>query len=223
MKHLLFLSFFNQFACLDILKPEEEEDEEDEDFKEGDQVGDCYDGEDNDEDGVTDCEDPGCFDKPACNDTGWTQPDTGDTQDTDEGEQELYSLSLDWEFDGIQLGIAIEYNPPSADYYWGIAETDGDCLTSQWGCWTGEDCFMGFEGEISYRYCHPISENGAWLLYGGDFLDLAEGSETIFSSPDFERLTTHIIDDRGSTDGPCWVFGADPEYYDGYEKDCTEM
>ena len=72
MKHLLFLSFLTQFACLDMLKPEEEEDKDNSDPKEGSQLGDCYDDEDNDEDGVIDCEDPGCFDKPACNE------DTGD-------------------------------------------------------------------------------------------------------------------------------------------------
>ena len=72
MKHLLFLSFLLNTACVDILKsmledPEEEEDEdEDDERREGTRQGDCTDGEDNDDDGDIDCNDSGCYDKPAC-------------------------------------------------------------------------------------------------------------------------------------------------------------
>lgn len=79
MRHLLFLSFLLNTSCLDSEKSDtEEEENEDTELREGQTLGDCTDGIDNDEDGVTDCEDPVCFDKPACqNDTA--AMDTADT------------------------------------------------------------------------------------------------------------------------------------------------
>ena len=219
MKYLFFFSFLSQFACLDMLKPEEEEEEEeeDEDFKEGDQVGDCYDGEDNDEDGEIDCEDPGCFDKPACN------PDTG--VDTEDPEPTLSYLSLDWEGYSVTLSIGIENGLDGADYHWGIAETSGSCLDYEGGCWTGEDCFMGYDlnDGTNLRYCHPISDTGATLAYEGSVSNLDEGQETVFPDNSYLEFTTHLIDDWSSAEAPCWVFGDDTSYYDGYEKSCTEM
>ena len=101
MRALLFCSFLltGCSALLEKLAPEEEEEEEEEadERSEGERMGDCYDGEDNDGDGYIDCDDQGCDDKPACNDTGWTQPDSGedtwdtggdDTEDTEDDDTE---------------------------------------------------------------------------------------------------------------------------------------
>ena len=219
MKRLLFLSFLLTTACLDFLKTEpEEEDEEDEDPEEGDQIGDCYDGEDNDEDGDIDCDDSGCSTKPACLDTGF---DT-DTEDTDvEGSPTLMEHDVAWGSSSVLLSMYIE-NSPSDDYYWGIAETHEDCAQEGW-CWTGEDCFMGYtlEDGTLLSYCHPISEYGGELYYGGDPMNLSEGDTTVFPN-DYASLTTHLID-HASSNGPCWVFGADTSYYNSYSKSCTEM
>ena len=94
--HFLLFSFLftGCSTFLDKLAPEEEEeDDDDKERVEGDRQGDCYDGEDNDDDGYIDCEDQGCDDKPACSDTGWTQPDTGDDtdpNDTDTNETDTH-------------------------------------------------------------------------------------------------------------------------------------
>ena len=69
-------------GCIDqLLKgsediEEEEAEDEDEERTEGALQGDCFDGEDNDEDGDVDCEDSGCFDKPVCQDTTDTGGDS---------------------------------------------------------------------------------------------------------------------------------------------------
>lgn len=79
MRYLLFTSSFLFVSCLDFLKTNEvDDDEENEDYSEGESQGDCFDGEDNDDDGDIDCYDDGCTDKPACLDS-----DTGGNGDTD--------------------------------------------------------------------------------------------------------------------------------------------
>ena len=71
-------------------------------------------------------------------------------------------------------------------------------------------------------YCHPISQNGATLACGADASFIEEGTETAFP-PGFDSMVTYILDDRSSASAPCWVWGTDPSYYNGYEKACIEM
>ena len=118
MKKLLPLSFLLQFGCLDqLLKTaeddeEKEEKEENNERREGEQVGDCTDGLDNDEDGDIDCDDSGCSNKPACEDQletdTATEPDDpeDDPEDTAEDTAEdqiepLIPLAIGFEFSGI--------------------------------------------------------------------------------------------------------------------------
>ena len=86
-------------GCIDeLLKgsediEEEEEEDEDEERTEGDRQGDCFDGEDNDEDGDIDCEDSGCFDKPACQ--GATDTGGDSANDSVNGSWSLSSSEAD--------------------------------------------------------------------------------------------------------------------------------
>ena len=87
MLKLCFITTLFTISCIGWFKTEPEEDEEDEQYRlffEGDQYGDCFDEEDNDEDGLIDCEDPGCTDKPICQDDVDTNnpEDTADTGET---------------------------------------------------------------------------------------------------------------------------------------------
>lgn len=119
-------------GCLDMLKSEEsdeEEDEQDESAEEGDRQGDCLDGVDNDDDGDIDCEDQGCYDKPACEDVIDTGEDIGDT-DTD--------VDVDTGADTDQAGSE---NPNAGECSDGIDnDNDGatDCDDSD--CSSAEEC-----------------------------------------------------------------------------------
>ena len=170
-----------------------------------------------------------CVDTGKTGDSGDTATDTEETDteetDTEEtGTEETGSvvpaveLGTAWGDDSVTLTIT--NGAEDASYFWGIAETTGDCLDSEWGCWTGEDCFQGFE---AYTYCHPVDATGGSLSYGATPDAVTEGTDTVFGSADFDTITTHIVDDQSSAEGPCWVWGADTTYYSGYEKTCTEM
>ena len=150
--------------------------------------------------------------------------DTTDTTDTEDTEVPAPTAnpSVTWGDSSVSLTLTVENGLDGASYVWGIAETSSDCGDN---CWTGEDCFEGFELESGdvLNYCHPISATGGELFYGGEAASLGEGSETVFQNADLSEATTHIIDDRGSDEGPCWVWGQDVSYYSGYAKSCTEM
>ena len=71
IKKLLLLSLLiGPIACSDKeSSPDNIDGVNNEETAEGSQQGDCVDGQDNDNDGYIDCEDDGCADKPACEDT----------------------------------------------------------------------------------------------------------------------------------------------------------
>ena len=158
----------------------------------------------------------------ACIDEG--KETGGEETGTEEVADPTASISVDWGADSVTLTLAVENGLEGASYFWGIAETSGSCLDSEWGCWTGEDCFRGFDTESgNLTYCHPVDATGGNLSYGATPDGVAEGMDTVFGSADFSSVTTHIVDDQGSAEGPCWVWGADATYYSGYGKTCTEM
>ena len=98
--------------------------------------------------------------------------------------------------------------------FFGMAETN-NCTD----CWTGEDCLNGYDaGGTLLAYCHPMTGASLSLAYGGDFAALAEGSETVFTDNSKEPNATYYVE---TTDGACYVFGADPSYYSGVG--CTEL
>jgi hypothetical protein len=77
--HFLIIGFM--FSCLEKPSYDDDDDDDDEDEEsdhEGDNAGECGDGQDNDGDGFVDCDDWDCLDKPAC-----TESDTGPDSDTD--------------------------------------------------------------------------------------------------------------------------------------------
>jgi len=81
IKPHFILSSLLLISCLDFLNKEEPEEEEENDAErsEGETQGDCTDGEDNDNDGYVDCDDQGCWERPACSEI--TTPDTGSGPD----------------------------------------------------------------------------------------------------------------------------------------------
>ena len=134
------------------------------------------------------------------------------------------SMSVAWGDSSVSLSI--ENGETGASYNWGIAENSGACLTADYGCWTGEDCHMGFDltsgGNLSY--CHPVSATGGTLSYGAGTDAVAEGSTTVFGNSDFSTVTTYVLDNAASPEGgTCYTWGADTSYYNGFYKSCEEM
>ena len=150
-------------------------------------------------------------------DTG-TSTDTSDTSEVVETVDPTFSAS--WGDSSVSLTVTD--GAEGATYVLGITENGGDCGTE---CWTGEDCFMGFDlnDGSNLTFCHPVGAMGVELAYGATGADTVEGSTTTFGNADFSTVVTYIVDDRSSADAPCWTWGADTNYYNGYEKACTAM
>ena len=75
MKYIFCASIVVHVGCMG---------EKEEERKEGEQQGDCRDDEDNDNDGRVDCEDAGCSDKSACQETQDDDDLTTDTSSPDD-------------------------------------------------------------------------------------------------------------------------------------------
>ena len=214
MKKRFLLSFLLPLACLD----EEKEMNDTGELEENTAIEDCSDEIDNDEDGDIDCDDSDCIEDSSC-----AEDDTA--EETGEPNQEP-PISVVWGEASISLSfdlVALQSEQSErAEYFWGIAETS-DCED----CWTGEDCFNGYEinQDSTLSYCHPVSESGGELRYGGDAPNLTEGTDTVFNNQvkDFSATTTHILIERGSEGDICWVWGDDTSYYSEYERGCTDM
>jgi hypothetical protein len=161
----------------------------------------------------------------SCIPIGDYDKETGETFDTEEQEEEVLPIEISVSWGDSSITLDLVNGDQGASYYWGLAENNGTCLTEGW-CWTGEDCFMGYdltEGG-NYTYCHPVNTNGGMLFYGASPDAVEAGSTTVFSSTSFSVDVTHILDNQASLeDESCWVWGADTNYYNGYEKDCQVM
>ena len=125
-----------------------------------------------------------------------------------------------------EIKINVINGDENASYTLGITENFGDCLVSEWGCWTGEDCHHGFtlseNGTLSY--CHPIDTSSATLTYGALPEEVIEGSTTVFGDSSFEELITYVLDQSSSIeDETCWIWGADTSYYTDFYNSCLEM
>lgn len=119
--------------------------------------------------------------------------------------------SVTWGSSSLQLDI----EGGAGAYVFGIAETHSGCADY---CWTGEDCVYGHP-DSGLEYCHPMGATGGELYYGGYPTELAEGEETVFPDSSYEDLTTYYLMSLQSEE--CWVWGAEPGYYDGLG--CTEI
>lgn len=75
MKNIILCSLMLNIGCSEVEKETEAAQNDNKSYFEGDSTGDCTDGEDNDEDGLIDCDDPGCDDREACAE----ETDTADT------------------------------------------------------------------------------------------------------------------------------------------------
>jgi hypothetical protein len=60
-------------------------------------------------------------------------------------------------------------------------------------------------------YCHDAGSTGTVLSYGGDPVELREGT-TVFPDRSYADLTTHFFE---ASTGECYVMGPDPDYYSG--------
>jgi len=146
-----------------------------------------------------------------------------DVQYEDNFEEEVV-VTVNWNNSGVVLEV--ENSDPNGRYSFGLAENSGSCLDSEWGCWTGEDCYMGFDltsgGNLTY--CHPVYEGVNNIYYGATPDAVQEGHSTVFGNSTFRSVVTYVLDNHASLeDESCWVWGADTSYYNGFYKDCFEM
>lgn len=112
------------------------------------------------------------------------------------------AVSVNWGSSGIDVDIS-----GGSSGWFGMAETY-DCDD----CWTGEDCVYGYSySGGSLNYCHSVGGSGTSLTYGGDAGNLMSGT-TVFPDASFESYVTYYLE---QDDGSCYVWGADPSYYDG--------
>jgi hypothetical protein len=169
---------------------------------EGDDPGECDDGIDNDQDGYLDQSDAGCL----------------------EEEMEIIpEVIVVWDVSSLRIDLS--KSDSTANYNIGIVENAGDCLDES-NCWTGEDCFQGFQQEDNtLLYCHPFYAGTTLdIEYGALPGEVNEGETTVFSDRSFRTVVTFILNDqRSGQDGSCWVWGADTSYYENYPKVCLEM
>jgi hypothetical protein len=147
-------------------------------------------------------------------DSGWYDT-TSTWYGTDTGYySEIPEVGVEWTSSGVELYV---YGGAGA-YWFGMAQTDG-CED----CWTGEDCVYGYEADgASLLYCHDAGDWGTSLTYGGDRTALAAGT-TAFVDGTVAAGVTYFLESDVSFggDGSCYVWGADPSYYDGLG--CTQF
>jgi hypothetical protein len=153
---------------------------------------------DKDDDGASDSE------------TTWGDEavDSGDAV-VDETEGPV-SVTVAWGTDGVSLEVR-----DGGAWRLGMAETGGSCGEAV-PCWTGEDCFAGFEsgdGEAYGPWCHVVDGGEVSLDYEGRMGAFEEGS-TVFQ-PEFADTVTYLLlpDGADRSGGACYVFGDRPAYY----------
>lgn len=102
---------------------------------EGDEGGECKDGLDNDEDGLTDCDDSsGCADAAVCQDTGGGDTDTGGGGDTDTSTDSDSGSACSGTAPIVRDAYAIQFGlyefstgtAPALGIYADVADPDGD-------------------------------------------------------------------------------------------------
>lgn len=199
---VLVLSCASVLACEQAVPPSGDP------YSESTVDGGCKDGDDNDQDGKTDCDDRDCARAPACR---WDSDDWRDSDewhDTDENHDVGFYTT--WSSSGILLDIVYG----DGDYEFGMADTDPESADP----WTGEDCFQGFtsaDGQ-TWNLCHEMGSSGAALATVDSIDELVESETTLFRQ--HMTITYYVISQRT---GECWVWGADPAYYSGLG--CVEM
>jgi len=135
-----------------------------------------------------------------------TDADADADADTDADTDVDPSFSVDWGPEEVVLSISGTSQP----YWWGITDSSGSADP-----WTGEDCLYGYvlsDGSTLGPYCHDAGSTGIALTYGGNPLELWEGT-TVFPNRSYADITTHYFEEQST--GACYVMGPDPDYYSG--------
>ena len=168
----------------------------------------CGDKDDDDDDD----DDEDCGDSGDCGDDGST---TGHTT-TGHTTTGSFSPTITVAWGATSVNIDIVGGPGA--YWFGMAET-ANCED----CWTGEDCVYGYEySGGAFNYCHDAGDTGSSLIYGGDPTNLSAGT-TVFPGSEYDGRVTYFLesDPEYGGDGSCYVWGRDPNYYDGLG--CTNI
>ena len=117
-----------------------------------------------------------------------------DVQYEDNFEQEVV-VTVNWNNSGVVLEV--ENSDPNGRYSFGLAENSGSCLDSEWGCWTGEDCYMGFDltsgGNLTY--CHPVY-GGTREVHRGQLGLLPNLPEALLDAIHRQPPPAHVAEDR---------------------------
>lgn len=158
---------------------------------------------------------------PSGGSAGWYEDDPMDDPDDSGTPPDGPEVTVTWGEDALH--ISVEGAPNGL--WLGIVETGGSCASAG-GCWTGEDCRVGFtSGANTYGpYCHSFDGDSVLsLTYDGDPTDLQPGS-TAFE-PHAEGHATYLLESRVADggDGSCWVFGDDPTFYSAEPCDLIRL
>jgi hypothetical protein len=169
----------------------------------------CFDDKDDDDDDDDDDEDSG-YDWTTT--TGYYGT-TGTGTTTGTTGTSMPTASVDWG----SSAVVVDVSGGAGGWWFGMAEVAG-CDD----CWTGEDCVFGYEysGGV-LAWCHDAGDTGTTLTYGGDPIGLNRGTTAFSRSADGDVAYFLESDMEYGGDGSCWVWGADPTYYDGLG--CTAL
>ena len=185
--------------------------------------GECTDGNDNDADGVTDCDDPDCFGTDECEGgEGDTDTDSDADSDTDADADADSDTDADVDsyegYETFDYGFGPGYGYRACSLYW---DASGTPVSGCTGCEWAFDVFMSYDRGAStddgtcaklaanasygYGYMEDYSGYGSFLMYqyGSDWYAWAYAS---FSGSNFSYYT-------GYEDYPYDYGGAYPGYY----------
>ena len=153
---------------------------------------------------------------------------------TDTAQTELTpnpTVDIDWLADHLAITIT---NGQGYAFEFGLTESSQECsIDTEYGCWTGEDCFSGYvtpQGTYAHiSYCHPLREDGGELEYSTGLIEVITGSNnsyvipgtrTAFPSPNanqsYEFEVTYFLRATSVGSNPvtkCWAWGKDPDHF----------
>jgi len=148
---------------------------------EGDAVGECDDGADNDRDGLFDCDDPDCFGAPICvgDDDSAGDDDTADDVQYN-GTVQLTLTSMSWPLDAVPCEGEIQatFTPGSGNLL-----GSGSCLTDDWM----------MEIELPLEFACDV---GSGQVVGSGMLYMEEESSGILPDEEFMVMGSHSEDSQ---------------------------
>jgi hypothetical protein len=169
----------------------------------GDDVEVCGNGEDDDDNGLTDCDDALCMAECMNDDDTALIDDTGDGPSTDGIWRPRDDIQVVFEDDVVRVRVD---DSRATTVYFGMAET-GFGNTG----WYGEDCLV--------NGCHAFEPPVTELDYASGPGDVELGVSTLLT--DEADVTFLVYLAGGPNNGSCYIWGDDPGYYDG--ENCDEL